>query len=73
MHALLKKINETFPDRINISFINNISIITEGKDAEEVAKLLEEARSQLVYLGKEHHISFDEEKTEATLFTWKQK
>ena len=69
MHALLKKINETFPDRINISFINDISIITEGKDAEEVAKLLEEARSQLVHLGKEHHISFNEEKTEATLFT----
>ena len=68
MYALLKKINETFPDRINISFIDDISIITEGKDAEE-AKLLEEAGSQLVHLGKEHHISFDEEKIEATLFT----
>ena len=41
----------------------------EGKDIEEVAKLLEEAGSQLVHLGKEHHISFDEEKIEATLFT----
>ena len=45
MHTLLKKINETFLDRINILFINNISIIMEGKDVEEVAKLLEEARS----------------------------
>ena len=68
MHALLKKIDETFPDRINISFIDDISIITEGKDAEEVAELLEEAGSQLVHLGKEHHISFDEEKIEAALF-----
>ena len=73
MHALLKKINETFPDRINISFIDDISIIAEGKDAEEVAKLLEEAGSQLVHLGKEHHIGFDEEKTEAALFTRKRK
>ncbi len=69
MYALLKKINETFPDRINILFINNISIIAEGKDIEEVAKLLEEAGLQLVYLGKEYHISFDKEKTEAALFT----
>ncbi len=40
-------------------------------DAEEVAKLLEEAGSQLVHLGKEYHIGFDEEKTEAALFTRK--
>ena len=73
IHALLKKIDETFPDRINISFVDDISIIAEGKDAEEVAKLLEEAGSQLVHLGKEHHISFDEEKTEAALFTRKRK
>ena len=73
MHTLLKEIDETFPDRINISFIDDISIIMEGKDVEEVAKLLEEAGSQLVYLGKEHHISFDEEKTEAALFTRKRK
>jgi len=73
IHALLKKIDETFPDRINISFINDISLIAEGKDVEDVAKLLGEAGSQLVHLGKEHHISFDEEKTEAVLFTRKRK
>ena len=71
MHALLKKINKIFLDRINISFINNISLIAEGKDAEDVAKLLGEARSQLIHLGKEHHISFNKEKTEAVLFTRK--
>src|SRR5947208_9726021 len=73
MHALLKKIDETFPDRINISFVDDISIAAEGEDAEEVAKLLEEAGSQLVHLGKEYHIGFDEEKTEAVLFTRKRK
>ena len=73
IYALLKKINKTFPDRINISFVDDISITAEGKDAEEVAKLLEEAGSQLVHLGKEHHIGFDEEKTEAALFTRKRK
>lgn len=45
MHTLLKKINKIFPDRINILFIDNISIIMEGKDTKEVAKLLEEAGS----------------------------
>src|SRR6266480_3445045 len=73
IHALLKKINETFPDRINISFINDISITAEGKDAEEVAKLLEEAGAQLMHLGKEYYIGFDEEKIEAALFTCKRK
>ena len=68
MHALLKKINETFLDRINILFINNISLIVEGKDTEDVAKLLGEAASQLIYLRKEYYISFNEEKTEAILF-----
>ena len=45
IHALLKKINETFLDRINILFIDDISLIAEGKDAEDVAKLLGEAGS----------------------------
>ena len=68
IHTLLKKINKIFPDRINISFINNISLIVEGKDIEDMAKLLGEAGSQLIHLGKEYHISFNEEKTEAILF-----
>ena len=62
-----------YPDRINISFVDDISLVAEGKDAEDVAKLLGEAGSQLVHLGKEHHIGFDEEKTEAVLFTRKRK
>ena len=68
IHALLKKIDETFPDRINISFIDDISLVAEGKDVEDVAKLLGEAGSQLVHLGKEYHISFNKEKIEAILF-----
>ncbi len=43
IHALLKKINKISLDKINISFINNISLIAEGKDVEDVAKLLGEA------------------------------
>src|SRR5437667_9168862 len=73
IHALLKKINETFPDRINISFIDDISLVAEGKDAEDVANLPGSAGSKLMHLGKEHHNGFDEEKTDAVMLTRKRK
>jgi ribonuclease HI len=73
LHTLLKKIDEIFPDKVNASFVDDIGFIAEGKDAEEVAKLLGEVGSQLVHLGGEYQTRFDEEKTEAVLFTRKRR
>jgi ribonuclease HI len=73
LQPLLKEIDSLLLDGINLSFVDDIGIVVKGENVEEVTKRLEEIGTQIVNLGNQYQISFDEEKTEAILFTKKQK
>ena len=69
IHVLLKRIEDELPQGQNISFVDDIGILAKGTSVEEVAEQLEQAGVSLVQKGKEHKVEFDEDKTEAILFS----
>src|SRR5579871_1788161 len=73
IHALLKRMEEEHPQNQNLSFVDDIGILAKGHSIEEVSQQLEKAGISLVQKGKEHKINFDEDKTEAIIFTRKRK
>jgi ribonuclease HI len=73
VHALLKRTEDEHPQSQNLSFVDDIGILAKGHSIKEVSQQLEKAGVSLVQRGEEHKISFDEDKTEAIIFTRKRK
>jgi retron-type reverse transcriptase len=73
LSGIFDRIEEQNPERITLSFTDDIVFLAPGKIVKDIQDALTNAGEQAIAWGLLNNVKFDVEKTEAVLFTKKRK
>ena len=69
IHQMFLHLQKKFPESVNPSIVDDITLIIEEKTLSEAIILAEEVSTEIIHWGNQHNLDFELPKSEAILFT----